>query len=73
MKDPEAQEIIKAMIKDADVVVESFKPGQMKKFGLDYEAVKQINPRGHLLLRFRLWADRRKCLASRLLTLSLRA
>ena len=44
MKDPDAQEIIKAMIKDADVVVESFKPGQMKKFGLDYEAVKQINP-----------------------------
>ena len=31
MKDPDAQEIIKAMIKDADVVVESFKPGQMKK------------------------------------------
>ena len=29
LKDPEAQEILKKMIADADVVVESFKPGQM--------------------------------------------
>lgn len=44
LKDPEAQEIIKKMIADADVVIESFKPGQMKKFGLDYESVVEVNP-----------------------------
>lgn len=44
MKDPEAQAIILEMIKTADVVVESFKPGQMKKFGLDYESVVKVNP-----------------------------
>lgn len=44
MKDPEAQEILLKMIAEADVVVESFKPGQMKKFGLDYEAAAKVNP-----------------------------
>lgn len=44
MKDPEAQELILKMIAEADVVAESFKPGQMKKFGLDYESVVKVNP-----------------------------
>lgn len=44
LKDPEAQKLILNMIADADVVVESFKPGQMKKFGLDYESVTKVNP-----------------------------
>jgi len=44
MKDAEALEILLKMIADADVVMESFKPGQMKKYGLDYETVVKINP-----------------------------
>lgn len=32
------------LIKQSDVVVENFKYGQMKKFGLDYESVKEIKP-----------------------------
>lgn len=44
LHDPEAVELIKRMIVDADVIVESFKPGQMKKFGLDYETVHAIKP-----------------------------
>ncbi len=44
LKSPEAQELLLRMIADADVVVESFKPGQMKKFGLDYESVVKVNP-----------------------------
>ena len=31
------------LIAKADVVIESFKPGQMKKFGLDYETVSKKN------------------------------
>lgn len=44
LKDTEAQAILLKMIADADVVVESFKPGQMKKFGLDYDSVVKVNP-----------------------------
>ena len=44
MKDPEAQALLLDMIADADVVVESFKPGQMRKFGLDYASVVKVNP-----------------------------
>ena len=32
----------------ADVVVENFKPGTMAKYGLDYAALSQANPRAHL-------------------------
>lgn len=33
------------LIRDADVLIENFKVGGLKKFGLDYDSVKQINPR----------------------------
>lgn len=45
MSDPEAIEIVKKLIPSTDVIVESFKPGTMKKFGLDYDTVKKINPK----------------------------
>ncbi|WP_109311143.1 CaiB/BaiF CoA-transferase family protein [Ruegeria sp. AU67] len=32
------------LIRDADVLIENFKVGGLKKFGLDYDRVKQINP-----------------------------
>ena len=44
LHDPEAIALIKRMIADADVIVESFKPGQMKKFGLDYDSVHPLKP-----------------------------
>ena len=44
LKDPEAQQIVLAMVADADVVIESYKPGQMKKYGLDYETMCTVNP-----------------------------
>lgn len=37
-------EIVRELIKDSDVIVENFRPGVMKKLGLDYESVKEINP-----------------------------
>lgn len=34
-----------AMVKKADVIVESFRPGVMERLGLCYEKLKQVNPR----------------------------
>ncbi len=42
---PEGQEIIRALVKDADVLIENYKVGDLKRFGLDYETLKAINPR----------------------------
>lgn len=41
---PESQEIIKRLVKDADIVVENFKVGTMAKMGLSYEDLKAVNP-----------------------------
>lgn len=42
---PEGQEIIRALVKDADVLIENYKVGDLARFGLDYESLKAINPR----------------------------
>lgn len=41
---PEGMEIIKRLVKDADIVVENFKVGNMAKLGLGYDDLKKINP-----------------------------
>jgi formyl-CoA transferase len=40
-----AREVARELIGKADVVVENFSGGVMKKFGLDYESVAPLNPR----------------------------
>lgn len=45
MKDPECRELLKKLVKEYDVLMEGFTPGLMKKYGLDYEALKAINPK----------------------------
>ncbi|SAL63151.1 lipid metabolism-like protein [Caballeronia arvi] len=42
---PEGQELIKRMAAQADVLVENFKVGGLRQYGLDYEALKEANPR----------------------------
>ena len=42
---PEALAVARDLIRKADVVVENFSSGVMKKFGLDYESVAPANPR----------------------------
>lgn len=44
MNDSEGREIAHKLIDAADLVVESFKPGTMANFGLDYETLKTHNP-----------------------------
>lgn len=43
-KSKEGQEIVKALVKDADVFVENYVPGTLKKYGLSYQQLKEINP-----------------------------
>ncbi|MGV7217146.1 CaiB/BaiF CoA transferase family protein [Bradyrhizobium sp. UFLA05-112] len=42
---PAARDVARELIRKADVVVENFSGGVMKKFGLDYESVAPTNPR----------------------------
>jgi len=42
---PKGQEILKALIKQVDVVVENFSPGTIARLGFGYEIVKELNPR----------------------------
>ncbi len=42
LKTSEGQTMAKELVKDADVVVENFRPGVMKQFGLDYEALSSV-------------------------------
>jgi crotonobetainyl-CoA:carnitine CoA-transferase CaiB-like acyl-CoA transferase len=48
--DPEAAEVFLELVKSADVVVESFRPGTLEKWGIGYDRLKSINP-GLILLR----------------------
>ncbi|MBI3246859.1 MAG: CoA transferase [Deltaproteobacteria bacterium] len=41
---PEGVELIRALIPHVDVVIENYGPGVMDKRGLNYDALKQINP-----------------------------
>lgn len=45
LKDPKGKEIFLKMVQTADVVVENFRPGTLKKLGIDFEVLKQHNPR----------------------------
>lgn len=45
LKHPEAVQIFKKLAKDADVVVENYRPDVKKRLGIDYEALRDINPR----------------------------
>jgi len=45
LKDPQHLAIVKQLIARADVLTHNFRPGVMKKLGLDWECVRQINPR----------------------------
>ena len=45
LQSPEGLEAALKLIGTADVVSENFKPGTMKKLGLDYEHLKALNPR----------------------------
>ncbi|MBN2026924.1 MAG: CoA transferase [Actinobacteria bacterium] len=45
LKKPRAVELFKELTAVSDVLVENYRPGVMKKLGLDYDVLKDINPR----------------------------
>lgn len=45
LKNEDAQEVIKELVKEVDIVIENFRPGMLEKWGLSYEELKQINPK----------------------------
>jgi crotonobetainyl-CoA:carnitine CoA-transferase CaiB-like acyl-CoA transferase len=42
---PQGQELIRQIAARSDVLVENFKLGGLKKYGLDYESLQKVNPR----------------------------
>ena len=42
---PEGQEIIRQLVKGADILVENYKVGTLARYGLAYEDLRKINPR----------------------------
>lgn len=39
------QEVVRALATESDVLIENFKAGSLKKYGLDYESLSNLNPR----------------------------
>ena len=45
MSKPEAFDIVKKLVMHADILIENFRPGVMKKLGLDYASLSALNPK----------------------------
>ncbi|HYA19788.1 MAG TPA: CaiB/BaiF CoA-transferase family protein [Burkholderiales bacterium] len=44
LKSPQGQEIVRKLVKEADILVENFRPGALEKWGLGWDALSAINP-----------------------------
>ena len=45
LRKPEGTELLKALVKDSDVLVENFQPGTLEKWGLGWDVLSALNPR----------------------------
>src|SRR5207244_3790990 len=45
LQDPEGVKIFKELARETDIVVENYRPGVKKRLRIDYESLRQINPR----------------------------
>ena len=50
LRNPEGQDIARALIAQADVLIENFRPGTLEGWGMDYETLAKTNP-GLVMLR----------------------
>ena len=44
LKEKRGQDIVRDLVKDADIVIENFRPGTLEKWGLGWEDLSRINP-----------------------------
>ena len=44
LKSPQGAEVVRRMVRDADIFVQNMRPGTLQKFGLGYEHLRQVNP-----------------------------
>ena len=44
LKKPKGQDVLKRLVKDADVLIENYRKGTMEKFGLGFDVLSAINP-----------------------------
>lgn len=42
---PQGQQLILALVKSSDILIENYKAGSLKKYGLDYASLSQVNPK----------------------------
>ena len=42
---PEGQEVVKKLAAQSDIVIENYKVGQLKKYGLDFAGLSKVNPK----------------------------
>ncbi len=45
LKSPSGREVLLRLAKDADILIENYRPGAMKRLGLGYDEVSKVNPR----------------------------
>jgi crotonobetainyl-CoA:carnitine CoA-transferase CaiB-like acyl-CoA transferase len=45
LRQPEGQELVRGLARDADVVIENFRPGTLERWGLGWTELHEINPR----------------------------
>jgi crotonobetainyl-CoA:carnitine CoA-transferase CaiB-like acyl-CoA transferase len=45
LKSPDAIEMIRRLVAGADILVENFRPGVMRRLKLDYDSLQQLNPK----------------------------
>lgn len=45
LREPEGQDIIRQLAKDADIVIENFRPGALEKWGIGFKDLHAINPK----------------------------
>lgn len=45
LKDPEGVAVLKKLVASADVLVQNFRPGVVERLGIDFDTLKEVNPR----------------------------
>lgn len=56
LNSPEGQRIIRRLAAETDIIIESYRPGKMEEWGLDYESMAQDNP-GLIMIRITGWGQ----------------